>query len=99
MSAALAHPFVVDTPAKRLLFHTVRVETTLADGGSGTGTAFVIEHVHARGRTRFVVTNRHLVDDVTQGALVFHTRSRAGIGRWKPPGIAMRSLKPRNSSG
>jgi S1-C subfamily serine protease len=71
MSAALAHPFVVDTPAKRLLFHTVRVETTLADGGSGTGTAFVIEHVHARGRTRFVVTNRHLVDDVTQGALVF----------------------------
>ncbi|MDM7464273.1 serine protease [Tepidimonas taiwanensis] len=64
-------PFAVDTPAKRLLFHTVRVETQMADGGAGTGTAFVVEHVHARGRTRFVVTNRHLVDDVVQGALVF----------------------------
>lgn len=64
-------PFAVDTPAKRLLFHTVRIETELAGGGSGTGTAFVVEHVHARGRTRFVVTNRHLVDDVVRGALVF----------------------------
>ncbi|MFN4103602.1 MAG: serine protease [Tepidimonas sp.] len=64
-------PFDVDTPAKRLLFHTVRVETEMADGGSGTGTAFVVEHVHARGRTAFVVTNRHLVDDVVSGSLVF----------------------------
>ncbi|MDW8336115.1 MAG: trypsin-like peptidase domain-containing protein [Tepidimonas sp.] len=64
-------PFSVDTPAKRLLFHTVRVQTELVGGGSGTGTAFVVEHVHARGRTAFVVTNRHLVDDVVHGSLVF----------------------------
>ncbi|TCS99816.1 trypsin-like peptidase [Tepidimonas ignava] len=65
------NPWAVDTPAKRLLFHTVRVETEMADGGSGTGTAFVVSHVHARGRTAFVVTNRHLVDDVVRGSLVF----------------------------
>lgn len=67
----------VDTAAKRLLFHTVRVDTVLADGSLGSGTAFVIEHPHARGRSRFVVTNRHLVEGVQRGALVF-TRAHNG---------------------
>ena len=61
----------VDTAAKRLLFHTVRVDTVLADGSLGSGTAFVIEHQHPKGRARFVVTNRHLVEGVQRGALVF----------------------------
>lgn len=75
------NPWAVDTPAKRLLFHTVRVETEMADGGSGTGTAFVVSHVHARGRTAFVVTNRHLVDDVVRGSLVF-VRAADGSSLW-----------------
>lgn len=61
----------VDTPHKRLLYHTLRVDTVLQDGTSGTGTAFTLAHTHARGRSLFVVTNRHLVEGVASGALVF----------------------------
>lgn len=61
----------VDSLAKRLLFNTVRVDTVLEDGSEGSGTAFVVSHSHARGSFQFVVTNRHLVDGVRQGGLVF----------------------------
>lgn len=60
----------IDTAAKRLLYHTIRVDTTLSDGSSGTGTAFAVVHTHALGRSLFVVTNRHIVEDVVAGALV-----------------------------
>jgi S1-C subfamily serine protease len=63
--------WAVNTTYKRLLFHTLRVDTTLLDGSTGTGTAFVIAHPHARGQTLFVVTNRHIVEGVARGALVF----------------------------
>ncbi|TNF63649.1 MAG: serine protease [Burkholderiales bacterium] len=69
--------WAVDTAFKRLLFHTLRVDTVLQDGSSGTGTAFVLAHTHARGRSLFVVTNRHLVEGVVSGALVF-TIAREG---------------------
>jgi len=61
----------VDSLAKRLLFNTVRVDTVLEDGSEGSGTAFVVSHQHARGNFLFVVTNRHLVEGVRQGGLVF----------------------------
>ncbi len=63
--------WVVDTARKQLLYHTVRVEIELQDGSSGTGTAFTLLHTHARGRSTFVVTNRHLVEGVRSGALIF----------------------------
>jgi len=61
----------VDSLAKRLLFNTVRVDTVLEDGSEGSGTAFVVSHSHPRGNSLFVVTNRHLVEGVRQGGLVF----------------------------
>lgn len=67
----------VDTASKRLLFTTVRVDTVLDDGSEGAGTAFVVEHAHARARHRFIVTNRHLVEGVRRGGLIF-TQARQG---------------------
>ncbi|TSE35409.1 S1 family peptidase [Tepidimonas charontis] len=69
--------WTIDTAHKRLLYHTLRVDTVLRDGTRGTGTAFVLAHTYARGRALFVVTNHHLVEDVASGALVF-TMARAG---------------------
>ena len=67
----------VNSIAKKLLFNTVRVDTVLEDGSEGSGTAFVVSHTHARGTTIFIVTNRHLVDGVRNGGLVF-TQKREG---------------------
>jgi hypothetical protein len=67
----------IDSAAKRLLFSTVRVDTELEDGTAGSGTAFVINHRHARGSTPFIVTNRHLVEGVRRGGLIF-TQQREG---------------------
>lgn len=61
----------VNSIAKKLLFNTLRVDTVLDDGSEGSGTAFVVSHTHARGTTTFIVTNRHLVDGVRNGGLVF----------------------------
>lgn len=67
----------VDSAAKRLLFSTVRVDTVLDDGSEGSGTAFVVRHPTRCGAVDFVVTNRHLVEGVRDGALVF-TQARRG---------------------
>ncbi|MEW6464688.1 MAG: serine protease [Pseudomonadota bacterium] len=67
----------IDSTAKRLLFSTVRVDTVLDDGSEGSGTAFVLRHAHSRGVSDFVVTNRHLVEGVRRGGLVF-TQSQQG---------------------
>ncbi len=67
----------VDSTAKRLLFSTVRVDTVLDDGSQGSGTAFVLRHHGPGGVADFVVTNRHLVDGVRDGALVFTQARRA----------------------
>ncbi|CAN1539828.1 Trypsin-like peptidase domain containing protein [Burkholderiaceae bacterium] len=67
----------INSTTKKLLFNTVRVDTVLEDGSQGSGTAFVVSHAHARGHHTFIVTNRHLVDGVRQGGLVF-TQKRNG---------------------
>lgn len=67
----------INSTTKKLLFSTVRVDTVLEDGSQGSGTAFVVSHGHARGQHRFIVTNRHLVDGVRRGSLVF-TQKRHG---------------------
>jgi hypothetical protein len=67
----------INSTTKKLLFNTVRVDTVLEDGSQGSGTAFVVSHAHSRGHHTFIVTNRHLVDGVRQGGLVF-TQKRNG---------------------
>lgn len=61
----------INSITKKLLFNTIRVDTVLDDGSEGSGTAFVVSHAHARGTNTFIVTNRHLVDGVRRGGLVF----------------------------
>lgn len=70
----------VDSTAKRLLFATVRVDTELEDGSRGSGTAFVVRHRHPGGSACYVVSNRHLVEGVRRGSLVF-TRAEGGEPR------------------
>ncbi|MCA1789953.1 MAG: serine protease [Thioalkalivibrio sp.] len=67
----------VNSLSKKLLFNTVRVDTVLEDGSEGSGTAFVVSHAHRRGSFTFIVTNRHLVEGVRSGGLVF-TQKRNG---------------------
>lgn len=67
----------INSATKKLLFNTVRVDTVLEDGSEGSGTAFLVSHAHARGHHTFIVTNRHLVDGVRSGGLVF-TQKRNG---------------------
>ena len=67
----------INSITKRLLFNTIRVDTVLEDGSEGSGTAFVVSHTHARGTYTFIVTNRHLVEGVRRGGLVF-TQKRNG---------------------
>jgi S1-C subfamily serine protease len=67
----------INSITKKLLFNTIRVDTVLDDGSEGSGTAFVVSHAHSRGTYTFIVTNRHLVDGVRRGGLVF-TQKRNG---------------------
>ena len=67
----------INSITKKLLFNTVRVDTVLEDGSEGSGTAFVVSHAHTRGNHTFIVTNRHLVEGVRRGGLVF-TQKRNG---------------------
>lgn len=67
----------INSITKKLLFNTVRVDTVLEDGSEGSGTAFVVSHAHPRGNYTFIVTNRHLVEGVRRGGLVF-TQKRDG---------------------
>ena len=67
----------INSITKKLLFNTIRVDTVLEDGSEGSGTAFVVSHANARGNHTFIVTNRHLVDGVRRGGLVF-TQKRNG---------------------
>lgn len=67
----------IDSASKRLLFATVRVDTVLADGSEGAGTAFAVEHAVRGRRQRFLVTNRHIVEGSRQGGLIF-TQARGG---------------------
>ena len=61
----------INSITKKLLFNTIRVDTVLEDGSEGSGTAFVVSHTTSKGAHTFVVTNRHLVEDVRSGGLVF----------------------------
>ncbi len=66
----------INSITKKLLFNTIRVDTVLEDGSEGSGTAFVFSHVTGGGTHTFVVTNRHLVEGVRSGGLVFTQKKR-----------------------
>ncbi|MBA2483356.1 MAG: trypsin-like peptidase domain-containing protein [Nitrosomonas sp.] len=61
----------INSTNKKLLFNTVRVDTVLEDGSEGSGTAFIVSHSHLNRTHIFIVTNRHLVESVQRGGLVF----------------------------
>lgn len=65
----------INSTTKKLLFNTVRVDTVLEDGSEGSGTAFIVSHNHVNGTHVFIVTNRHLVENVLRGGLVFTQKS------------------------
>jgi hypothetical protein len=67
----------INSITKKLLFNTIRVDTVLEDGSEGSGTAFLFSHTSGSGVHTFVVTNRHLVEGVRSGGLVF-TQKRHG---------------------
>ena len=61
------------TFSEQILFSTVRVETTRSDGRAYVGTAFVVRYEEVEGRL-FLVTNKHVVADMTSGNLFFTER-------------------------
>ncbi len=64
----------VETVLEQLFFTTVRLATTGPMGQSGTGTGFIFDYEDSAGRTRWLVTNRHVVEGAT-GCEFFFNRS------------------------
>jgi hypothetical protein len=65
----------VQSIAEQLFFTTVRVDTITAAGASGAGTAFLYAHKRGEMTYPFVVTNKHVVSGMREGALTFSTRA------------------------
>ncbi len=57
--------------AEQLFFTTVRVDTVLKNGSSGSGTSFLFLYQKDKMTFPFIVTNKHVVDAVS-GSLTFH---------------------------
>lgn len=64
----------VDSIAEQLFFTTVRVDTLAQDGNSGSGTAFFFSYKRGETTFPFVVTNKHVVSGMREGALSFMRR-------------------------
>ena len=64
----------VQTIAEQLFFTTVRVDTVATNGGAGSGTAFLFLHKVGDQSYPFVVTNKHVVMGMREGALSFLQR-------------------------
>lgn len=57
---------------ENLIFTTVRIETTLKNGGRSTGTGFVFNYEHNDKHFLFIVSNKHVVKDAIEGRLEFN---------------------------
>lgn len=57
--------------AEQLMFTTVRIETSSAEGHGGVGTGFIFGTSVNDGVALFLVTNRHVVDGAKTGLLTF----------------------------
>ncbi len=67
----------VKTWAERLLFTTVRIEANVP-GGVSTGTAFVFKYTWNGMESLFLVTNKHVVADATEGRFFFTLKGEDG---------------------
>ena len=59
---------------ENLIFTTVRIETTLKNGGRSTGTGFVFNYEHNDKHFLFIVSNKHVVKDAIEGRLEFNLK-------------------------
>ncbi len=64
----------VESIAEQLFFTTVRVDTISQSGGAGSGTAFFFSYQRGELNYPFIVTNRHVVMGMREGALTFLQR-------------------------
>lgn len=63
------------TIAEQLFFTTVRIDTITANGAQGSGTGFFFSHKVGEDNFPFVVTNKHVVMGMREGALSFLQRT------------------------
>ncbi|MCK4155512.1 trypsin-like peptidase domain-containing protein [Ralstonia pseudosolanacearum] len=61
----------INTIAEQLFFTTVRIDTTTTQGGQGSGTGFFCDHKVGGNDYLFVVTNKHVVMDMSEGRFSF----------------------------
>lgn len=61
----------VSTIAEQLFFTAFRVDTIAANGGQGSGTDFLFMYEAGDNACPFVVTKKHVVDDMKTGANKF----------------------------
>lgn len=74
----------VDSIAENLFFTTVRIDTVNHVGANGSGTGFLYAHRIADNQHAiFVVTNKHVVQNMRSGALTFHQKKddKPNLGR------------------
>jgi hypothetical protein len=64
----------VDSIAEQLFFTTVRIDTIATNGGGGSGTGFFFSYKRGEMNYPFVVTNKHVVMGMREGALSFLQR-------------------------
>lgn len=64
----------VDSIAEQLFFTTVRIDTIANNGCAGSGTAFIFSYKRGEMNYPFVVTNKHVVMGMREGALSFLQR-------------------------
>ena len=57
---------------ENILFTTVRIEATLPNNSISTGTGFIFNYVKNDKQYLFVVTNKHVIKDTTEGKLSFN---------------------------
>jgi len=68
----------INTPAERLFFSTVRIETELGKGKTGTGTAFVFAVVRGDRNFLCLVSNKHVIANATVGRFFFTAATKEG---------------------
>lgn len=64
----------IDSVAEQLFFTTVRIDTVANNGDHGSGTGFFFTYKRGENNYPFVVTNKHVVMGMREGALSFLQR-------------------------
>lgn len=70
----MGHSMQVESIAEQLFFTTVRLDTISHNGGAGSGTGFFFSYKRGETNYPFVVTNKHVVMGMREGALSFLQR-------------------------